>query len=37
MKVLPESLSKPLFLYEQHLRGTVRPNTRIRYGNVVWR
>ncbi len=37
MTCLPEQLSKPLFDYEQHLRGTVRSNTRIRYGNIVWR
>ncbi len=37
MTCLPEHLSKPLFQYEQYLRGTVRPKTRIRYGNVVWR
>ena len=37
MKVLPQQLSKPLFHYEEHLRGTVRPKTRIRYGTVVWR
>jgi len=37
MTCLPEHLSKPLFDYEQHLRGTVRSNTRIRYGNLVWR
>ena len=37
MTCLPEHLSKPLFNYEQHLRGTVSPKTRIRYGTVVWR
>ena len=37
MTCLPEHLSKPLFDYEQYLRGTVRPQTRIRYGNLVWR
>ena len=37
MTVLPEHLSRPLFHYEQHLRGTVQPQTRIQYGNVVWR
>ena len=37
MKVLPQQLFKPLFHYEEHLRDTVRPQTRIRYGNVVWR
>ena len=37
MTVLPEHLSKPLFHYEQYLLGTVRPQTRIRYGNIAWR
>ena len=37
MTVLPEHLSKPLFDYERHLRGTVRPQTRIAYGNINWR
>ena len=37
MTCLPEHLSKPLFHYEQHLRGTVSPQTRIQYGNVAWR
>ena len=37
MTVLPEHLSKPLFDYEQYLLGTVRPQTRIAYGNIVWR
>ena len=37
MTCLPEHLSKPLFHYEQYLRGTVRPQTRIQYGNAVWR
>ncbi len=37
MTVLPEHLSKPLFDYEQYLLGTVRPQTRIRYGTIAWR
>ena len=38
MTVLPEHLSKPLFDYEQqYLLGTVRPQTRIAYGTLVWR
>ena len=37
MTVLPETLSRPLFHYEEHLRGAVQPQTRIHYGNAVWR
>ena len=37
MTVLPQHLSKPLFHYEQYLHGRVQAQTRIAYGNVVWR
>lgn len=37
MTCLPEHLSNPLCRYEQYLHGRVKPATRIRQGNTVWR
>src|ERR1043166_9314093 len=34
--VLPPELSRGLFHFEEHLRGTVAPGTRIHYGAVIW-